>query len=57
MKQNDPFRKITIEPAVNGYIVELETDETESKFVFNSLRITIREVKKMLKTDEAGDDE
>lgn len=52
MTRNDPFSRITIEPASNGYIVQVETDEKDEKYVFTSLRLTLRELKKLLQVEE-----
>ena len=52
MPQNTPFSRIVIEPAANGYIIEVETADFEEKLVFSSLRLTLRELKKLLKVED-----
>lgn len=55
MAQNAPFSRIVIEPAANGYIIEVETEDSEEKLVFSSLRLTIRELKKLMKVEDGAE--
>ena len=42
------FNRITIEPAANGFIMEIESDDSDKKFVYQTMRATLRELKKVL---------
>ena len=56
MEQNEAFSLITIQRATNGYIVNFEGENHDAKYVYQSLRITMRELKKMLKTTDVDDE-
>lgn len=56
MPQNDVFSRITIEPAINGYVISIETDSDEKKYVYQSLRIAMRELKKVMSINDPDND-
>lgn len=43
--------RITVEPVENGFIVTVEIDGEETRYVYSSSRIVLREIKKLLKVD------
>ena len=50
MTQNNQFSRIVVEPASNGYVIVVETEDEEIKYVYTSLRIAIRELKNIMKS-------
>ena len=56
MSQNAPFSRIIIEPAANGYVIEIEGENNDVKYVYPSLRIAIREIKKHMQSGDSRED-
>lgn len=55
MTENNRFERITIEPATNGYIVTVDTENNELKYVYSSLRTATRALRDLMK-DHSSDD-
>ena len=54
-KQTD-FLRLVVEPVANGYLVEIEGFDSDSKHVFTSARLAMRFIKEQFKL-KVGDAE